>query len=95
MIPYTHSQVIKQKVIPPVWKYLRFPEICVLFQHNYLLGKKMTRTAKKKKKKLSNKLFNGEALWAGSWTQTRQVEEVRAQTMLEAAYISLLEGWSG
>lgn len=25
MIPYTHSQVIKQKVIPPVWKYLRFP----------------------------------------------------------------------
>ena len=55
----------------------------------------MTRTAKKKKKKLSNKLFNGEALWAGSWTQTRQVEEVRAQTMLEAAYISLLEGWSG
>lgn len=51
-------------------------EICFLFQHNYLLGKK-TRTAKKKK---SNKLFNGEAHGWGSWTQTGQVEEVRAQT---------------
>ena len=38
MIPYTHSQVIKQNVIHPVWKYLRFPEICFLLQHNYFIS---------------------------------------------------------
>ena len=49
----------------------------------------MTRTPKR----VSNRLFNDEVLREGvPGPLTRQVEEVRARTLLEAAYICLLRG---
>ena len=48
----------------------------------------MTRTLKR----VSNRLFNGEALLGRVPTGTGQVEEVRVQTMLEMAYIRSLRG---
>ena len=57
-------------------------------QQGEVLGKDNQDT-----KRVSNRLFNGEALpGQGSRTRRRQVEEVRARTMLEVVFIRSLRG---
>ena len=57
------------------------------FVKRLLLGKKMTRTPKK----CLTGFLMVKRYWAGFPDRTRQVKEVPAQTVLEVAYMCLLQ----